>query len=365
MPSDFAALGKRIETAIPVPEMSIASIRNRSRAESARHRTSVVAFAIAAIAVLGCGSVLAAMKYGGIRLWLSGDKAAVVVRSFTSIYDPKAADLRRVAATATFPVVFPAGLPKGMHLGMLLISPADHPSSIYVQYRHGKTSSWNFLLFDSSSVNIGELPPMPNGEKPLFGPVVHWADGPETVIVSDRAFMSHLAEVEDAMSPLTPAQSLAQTLPMLYRITDLSGFDNIADAAEAIAPAEGRSVLVDRANLAEIAMLAREHKTVLSIRSNTVDNLSMVDGKPDFAHQSSHSTKEVAVSTDGVRALAAVLATGTCGSAGRMGGGFTCEMLINERSGRSYWIWAFPLKPSKTPTKYVVDSATFRIEQRR
>ncbi len=364
MPSDFAEVGKRLETAIPVPEMSIAAIRYRSRAENARHRTSVIACAVAAIAVLGSGTVLAAIKYGGVRVWLSGDKAAIVMRSFTGIGYPKADALRRVTTAATFPVVLPAGIPKGMHLAMLLISPADHPSFIYVQYRNGRTgSSWGFPLFDSSRVNIGEVPPMPNGEKPFFGPVSQWTIGRETIVTNDRGVISHLAEIKDAMLRLTPAQSLAQTLPRLYRISVLGGLDSIADAAETIAPAEGRSVLVDRGNLGEVATLARGHKALFSIRTTTVDNLPMVDGKPDFAHQSSHFSKELALSADGVHALAAVLASKACGSGGKMGSGFTCEMLINERSGRAYWVWMIPLNTSTPPTKYIVDSARFRVVQ--
>ncbi len=366
MPSDFAEAGKRFETAIPVPEMPIASIRHRSQSENVRHRTSAIACAVAAIVALGGGTVLAAMKYGGVQLWLSGDKAAVVMRSFTNIYDPKAEDLRRVTATATFPVVLPAGIPKGMHLRMLLISPADHPSFIYVQYRNEKTgSSWGFSLFDSSHVNTGELPPMPNGEKPIFEPVAQWSVGRETVVAGDRGVVSHVAEIRDAMLRLTPAQSLAQTLPMLHRVTVLGGLDGIADAAEAIAPADGRSVLVDRGNLGQMAALAREHKALFSIRTSTVDNLPLVDGKPDFAHQSSHFSKELTLSAGGVRALAAVLATKVCGNNGRMGSGFTCEMLINERSGRAYRIWAIPLKLSTPSTKYIVDVATFRVVQER
>ncbi len=363
MPSDFSEAGKCFETNIPVPEMAIASIRNRSCVQNARHRTNVIAFAIAAIVVLGSGTVFAATYGGGVRLWLSGNRAAMVTRSFTTIFAPKADDLRRLAATATFPVVFPAGLPQGMHLGMLFISPADHPNFIYLQYRHGNALSfWNISLFDSSRVNAGEIPLMSNGKKQSFKPVSHWTVGAETVIVEDRAFMSRLPEIKDAMLRLTPAQSLAQTLPLLHRITVLGGYAHIANTADAMAPAEGRSVLFGPENLGQVAVLAREHKAFFAMRTHTVDNLPYVNGKPDFSHQSGHSTEGVAVSPGGVRALAAVLATKACGGGGSA---FTCELLINERSGRAYWIWAFPVKSSTPPAKYIVDSATFRVSQGR
>ncbi|MEO6834680.1 MAG: hypothetical protein ABI231_02070 [Candidatus Tumulicola sp.] len=362
MPSDFVDAGKRFEAAIPVPELQISSIPNRARDESVRHRSRVlIACAVAAIAVLGSGTVLAAM-YGGVRIWLSGDKAAAVFRSFTTITNPTAEDLRRVTADATFPVVLPVGIPKGMHVSLLLVSPADHPNFILVQYRNSTGSSWEFPIVDSSVVNDGAVPSFPNGEKPSFGLATLWNVGRETVIL--RGMWGRQSEIKAAMLRSTPAESLAQTLPMLYRITILGGLDNIRDAADAIAPSEGRSVLVDRGNLGQVASLAREHKPLLAFsRTRTVDNLPIVSGKPDFAHQSSHSTKELTVSADGVRALAAVLASKACGSGGKMGSGFTCEILINERRGRAYWIWMLPLNTSTPPTKYIVDSATFRVER--
>lgn len=365
MPSDFAKVGKQLETTIPVPELPIASVRNRARTESAQYRARVLIMSVlAAIAILGSGTVLASIDYGGVRLWLSGNRAALVMRSFTSIHSPTADDLRRIAANATFPVVFPAGIPKGMHLDMLFISPAAHPNFMLLQYRNGRTgSTWGLLLFDSATVTTGEMPTLPNGEKPLSGPVSQWTVGRETIVTSDPFVRSHLVEIKDATSRLTPAQSLAQTLPTLYRITVLGGLDSLADAAEEIAPAQGRSVLVDRGNLAQIATLAREHKALFSIRTVTVDNLPTVGGKPDFAHQKSHVSKELALSADGVRALATVLSSNPCANAGRMGSGYTCEMLINELRGRAYWIWTLPLNSSTPPTKYIVDPTTFRMVQ--
>ncbi|MHB8462597.1 MAG: hypothetical protein ACYDA1_08125 [Vulcanimicrobiaceae bacterium] len=70
---------------------------------------------------------------------------------------------------------------------------------------------------------------------------------------------------------------------------------------------------------------------------------------------------ETAVSANGVRAIAALLATRVCGSSGKMGSGFTCEILINERSGRAYEIWVLPLNATTPPTKYEVDPTTFHI----
>lgn len=361
MPSNFADAGKRLETMIPVPELQISSIRNRSRERDTRHRSRIlIACAIAAVALFGSGSVLAAM-YGGVRIWLSGDTGAAVLRSFTSVSDPSAVDLRRVTGDATFPVVLPVDMPVGMHVSLLLISPADHPTVILIQYRNAATgSSREVLLADSTVVRHGAVPTLPTGDVPQFVPVTQWSVGQETVIVHGGG------EIKAAMLRSTPAESLAQTLPRLYRITILGGLGTIADAADAAAPSEGRSVLLDRGNLSQVTDLARGRQPLhFPSRTRTIENLPYVSGKPDFAHQSSRSTKELVVSVGGVRALAAVLASKVCGSGGRMGSGFTCEMLLNERSGLAYRIWVFPLKSSAPPIRYVVDSATYRVVRSR
>jgi hypothetical protein len=217
-------------------------------------------------------------------------------------------------------------------------------------------------LFDASLVNHGEAPTLPNGEKLKLGQVTHWNVGQETVIVLG---VGQQAEMKAAMSGITPAESLARTLPMLYRITVLADQDRLADAAEAIAPSQGRSVLVDRGHLGQIARLAQSHKPLLFVRATIFDTFPIIAGKPDVGHAKTHRATKTAVSADGVRAIAAVLASHACGSGGRTGNGFTCEMLINERSGRAYWIWVLPLNASTRPTKYAVDSTTFHVVERR
>ncbi|HVS45342.1 MAG TPA: hypothetical protein VMS32_01605 [Verrucomicrobiae bacterium] len=355
-----------MQTAISVPDLPVASIRNRRRDANVRHRSSVsIACALAAITVLGSGTVLASMMFSGVRIWLSGDKAALTMHSFAYVQNPKADDLRRVTADATFPVVLPVGIPKGMHMTDLFFSPADHPNFIEVTYRNAKTDarSGQFLLFDSSTVNHG-APTLPNGEELQVGQVRHWNVGQETVVVFGAG---QQAGMKAAMSGITPAESLAQTLPMLYRITVLGVQDRLADAADVIAPSEGRTALLDREDLGQIKIVAQSYKKrVMFVRATMFDNLPFVAGKPDFANQRSHRITETAVSAGGVHAIAAVLALNVCGKSGeRMGSGFTCEMLINERSGRAYWIWVLPLNPSTPPTRYVVDSTTFHVLQGR
>ena len=345
-----------MQTTNPVPELPGASIRNRLRDANARHRSRVlIASTLAAIVVLGSGTVLAALTLGGVRIWLSGNKAAVAIQSFATVQNPNADDLRRVTADATFPVVLPLGIPKGMHMDRLFFSPADHPNFIEATYRNAQTDarSGQFLLFDASMVNHGEAPTLPNGAKVPIAQVTHWNVGGETVVVIGAG---QAAEMKAAMSDVTPAESLAQTLPMLYRITVLAEQDKLADAAEAIAPSQGRSVLLDRDYLRGIGTLARSHKPLVHVRATMFDTYPIVAGKPDFGRAQRHSTTETAVSAAGVRAIAAVLASHACSS---------CQILINERSGRAFWIWVLPLNASTPPTKYVVDPTTFRVTQAR
>ncbi len=360
MPSNFAEIGKQLQTAMPVPEFPTASFHNRLRTANARHRSQLLIMsAIAAITILGSGTVLAAVLFGGVRLWLFGDKAAVAIHSFTVITNPNAEDLRRVTADATFPVVLPVGIPKGTHLHNLFFSPANHPNFIDASYE-GKTTgaSTQFLLVDASTVNHGEAPTLPNGQKLPMGQVTHWNVGKETVVVLGPGQQE---EVKAAMARVTPAASLAQTLPLLYRITVLGGDEKLANTADRIAPLTGHSTLIDRGHLSEIAGLAQSRSPMTVIRTNTIDDLPTVGGKPDFAHAKSHHTMETAVSANGVRAIAALLATRVCGSGGKMGSGFTCEFLINESSGHAYGIWVFPLNATTPPTKYEVDATTFRV----
>lgn len=166
------------------------------------------------------------------------------------------------------------------------------------------------------------------------------------------------------MSRATPSESLALTLPALYRITLLDDFADsyrLADVPDTIAPADGRSVLIDRDHLGRVAGLAREGKPLFVMRMEVLDEIPSVSGKPDLGNASRHVDKAVAVPVAGVRAIAAVLASGACGSAPK----FTCEILFNERSGRAYRIWVLPLRSPATPAKYTVDSKTFRVEQER
>jgi hypothetical protein len=220
MPSDFTESGRLFEAALRVPELPISAIRSRSRARRMQDRSRlIVACALAVLATVGSGAVVAA-NMSGIRIWLSGNKAAVTMHSLATIANPNAEELRRVIASATFPVVLPVGLPAATRLNRVVFAPADHPNVIELAYGDGKSPlGLQFVLIDSSTIERGAIPPLAKSAT-----VKQWNVGGETVIMARR--FSGQAAIEAAMTRATPSGSFAQTLPALYRITIL---DDLSD----------------------------------------------------------------------------------------------------------------------------------------
>lgn len=357
MPSDFVESGKRLETSIRVTDVPLSRIRERARRAHVSQRLKLLIGSAATVAVLGSGTVFAAM-HGGVKMWLSGDRAAISMHSFT-VSQVDASTLRHVAQTAAFPVVLPVGIPRQWRLMQVAYAPSDHPNFIDAMYRDSKTASLKQVVMVESSTVVNGLPPaLPNGEAIPSGNVIHWNVGEETVILVGGGSKD---AIEAAMASTTPEASLSQNLARLPRVRSLGGEFDVFVAAEALSPADGTSTLVDRGHLADIANLARSHSALTYRVSNIFEDLPSVNGRADFSRAKVRAENAVAVSPGGVRALAAVLDAGACGRGGRMGSAFTCETLINERSGRPYWVWAIPIHSSASPTKYRVDRSTYEV----
>ncbi len=357
MPSDFAEVGKTLEDALSVPDLPLESIRSGARAARMRqHWRVVVVTAFAAIIALASGTVLAA-KVFGFQMWLYGNRVAMMSPHSLTIYrGPDETTVRHVISNATFPVVFPVGLPSGERVLRLVVTPADHPSAILIQYH--KNGERGYTLIDSSLVQNGTPPQLPGIASVPLSKLHYWRVGSEVVVSPNPAQWPKDAAVKAAMLRATPQGSLAQTISRLYRITALGGFLSAANRADAIAPSDGRSTLVDRGHLREVPTLVRSHKVLFTTRATTIDHIGTSHGKADFGHASLHpGPQELAVSANGVRAISAVLATNVCGRAPK----FTCEMLINERSGMPYRIWALPIRSAQTAQQYVVDPETFHV----
>lgn len=362
MPSDFAKVGKTLEDTLSVPKLPIDSIRSAARTQRERHQWRVViASALAAIVMLGSGTVLAARVFG-FRMWLSGDEIANTrLRSFTTYLAPDEATLRHVVSSATFPVVLPVGLPEDARVLRLVVAPADHPSVIMIQYqKHGYRQ---YTLIDSSLVQNGKPPQIAGLASAPASQAHYWRAGREVVISENPSQWSQDSKVRAAMLSATPERSLTENLSRLYRIISVVGFGlGVENVADAIAPSTGRNALVGPEKLSELPALISAHKGMLVSESTRIDHIPVVHGHEDLGHASIHpGPQKLAVSAGGVRAVAAVLATNACGAAPK----FTCEILINERSGMPYRIWALPIRSPETPETYVVDPERFRVERTR
>jgi hypothetical protein len=347
MRADFSDMGRAARELIAAPVVPMEAIRGRAQAARVRDRARMLIACVAlAVSALAATVGLDGRIYEGIRIWLSGGKAAIEVRSLVFVSNPTSPDLRRAVAQATFPVILPVGVPGGSRIIRIGFAPADRPNSIYVQYRHSRFNV-GFLLVDSADVNAGQAF-MPTGvARPQFGNVYQWRVGGETVIVPQKASISadDIERVEAAMMKTTPSDSLAANEAMLYRIINLSGLSQIADVAQHVAPPRGPSVLVGRALLASIASLAQRRKPLLDRRTVYLSNIPSVHGRPDFSKAALRWPNVAVISANGVRAIDAVLRSTPGGRCG-------CEILFHQLSPQSYWIWTIPTATGAPVKKY-------------
>jgi hypothetical protein len=318
---------------------------------------TATACAALAFVTVGAGAV-GAKLYGGVQLWLSGNKAAVVVHSFSMIDSPSAAEVRAVTANATFPAIYPVGLPAGTHLIRISFTPADRPNAIFVEYRNPRARfNAGFALFDSTAINAGEVSMPVADARHRFGEVYQWRTGSETVVIpKDALSASYAGSIEAAMNASSTAESLSANTAILWSIRRLGGSFDLADVAERLAPAT-RGVLVDRGNLRLVPGLARAGKPLLGSRVLSLTNIPEANGGPDYAHATYTSTKDIAVPSDGVRAIASVMRA--AGESGRRSD--CCEILYTPPSEGAYAIWTIPMS-GKPVRRYVVSARSFTVE---
>lgn len=356
---DFAASGRSARDLIPVPELPLESIRHRSRTASARGRLRALTLCVTiCLAGLGAGAAFGEKIYAGVRVWLAGGKAAVVVSSLVMVREPTAADLRNVVARATFPIILPAGVPAGTRVTMIMFAPAERPNSVTVVYRNDRARfNVGFSLFDSAAVNTNHAMLPAGSARPLFRADYQWQIGSESVFVLKEHISAVDANrIKGAMLQASPADSLALTAPMLRKVTVVGGAPALADAAERYAPREGRSVLLDRQQTRQIPRLVMQHKPVLDSRIIYLSNIPSVQGEPDYSKATLHWPKITVISEGGVRAIDAVLrSTGNRDDCG-------CEILFNQPNKTTYLVWKLPMSTSAVK-KFSVDAKTFVVTQ--
>lgn len=353
MQSDFSARGKTARNLIAVPDLRIDAIRKRSHsAHNGERARAFVACAAVALGAVGAAAGFGGSIYNGVHIWLSGDRAAITVRSFGTVNEPTAADLRATIARATFPVIFPVGLPAGTRIARIMFAPAVHPNSVFVQYE-GPHLNVGLDIFDSSVVNTDGMSLSPGAGRPHVGTVYQWRVGSETVVVP-QAYISrvHVDVIKDAMLRATPTSSIAAADGMLRTVLVLGGFNGVADTAERVAPITGQSVLLDRSHMTLIASLAARNRPMLDSRTIYLDNIPTVHGEPDYSKATYRWPKVAVISPGGVRAIDAVLrASSKC----------ACEILYNRPNVATYWVWELPINGSAPVKKYVVDATTLAV----
>lgn len=334
MPIDFAERGRTMMDSIVAPGIPLDALKRRSR--TARVHETLRAGITAAVFGLGAvGIVSAAMMMGGIHIWFSGNRASWSITSLRTISDPTAQQLAAVVRSAAFPVVLPVGLPVGVRITRVAISPIDRPTSITIEYRKGSEHLVGFTLFDSATIGNHALPSA--SQRTPFAPVRRWSVGRETVVVPAKYVSSALARsVEAAMKRSTPGLSLQQNIAWSSPFVVLGGFFSVEDRASRIAPAGSNAVLVDRGHAREIPQLAKAGRPLLDSRTIDLNDIPAVNGYPQYNHAKYRWPKAIAIAPQGVRAVARAMRASGCAT--------TCEYLYAQTGANSASIWAIPVR---------------------
>jgi hypothetical protein len=357
MRSEFVERGRNVRAQLPVPELSIAVIRRRAAAAK-KHQFVVLSLcAVVVLSILGVGAAYGQKVYEGVRLWLSGSKAAVEVTAFAMVRSPMAADVRDVVSHATFPVIFPVGLPAGTRLNMMMYSPAERPTSITISYVGSLPTSgrFGFSVFDSKTVNADDATVPGGSARTMRSDVYQWRVGSETVIVP-KAHISVdvVSRIKAAMLKASPTQSLALTEAIARKVWLQPGALTLAAVAERNAP-DGRGVVLDQQHIGWIPGFAKRSQPMIDSRTVFLTNIPTVNGEPDYAKATLRWPKHVIISADGVRAIDAVLrhagVRGDCG----------CGVLFDQPQAVTYAVSIISLSTPHVTKAYTVDAKTFAV----
>lgn len=310
MHADFSTAAKNARAQIVVPAVDVDAIRNRSRRAGLGARLRALAASSAvALGILGTAAALAANFLPGVHVWFIGNKAVATVQSFAIVRHPMARDVRRIVASAAFPVVLPADVPRGTRVLGMMYSPAEHPVMLTIQYRDasGKEILGVTIIDDAKVARDRAL--MPNG--PSQGVVTTagqlWHIEHETVGAKSR-FLSaaQMDAIHTAMQSASPEQSLAQFEALLPRISVQNVSPAIADVAERHASA-GNNVLLGKWEIHQIPNIAAKGKALRDARTVFLTNIPQVHGQPDYRNATLFWPKSIAIPAEGVRVVAAAL----------------------------------------------------------
>lgn len=323
MPVEFSQAGRGARDGIEAPAVPLDGIRHRANAADRRQRAafaSVLAAVVLASVSVGTGA--AQRAYQGIRIWISGSHAAMELHSLATVSYPMAADIRKVARTAVFPVIFPSGIPEGTRIVRIIYSPADRPTTISVEYQPPRGKQFGVTLVQTAS--IGTV--LPAGLKPASVSVIR--AGQESVVTPAAFSLPAFLRWNAA-----PSQSEAQTESLAAPIHIMDQHAPVIAASERIARGYTDAVLIGRVYTAQIAQLAQRKQPLLDSRLVVLTNIPNGRIGPDIGRATHFWPKAVALDASGVRALNAELHRRPC----------TCPVLvIPSRSG--YVIKQFDLQ---------------------
>ncbi len=340
MPVDFsnAAKAARAQIAVPAIDMNAIGVRSRTGVGVGlrmrlRRLAVVCAFTLGAI---GAGVAFAA-NAGGVRVWLFGDKALLEIKSFAMTREPMPADLKRIAQSATFSVVWPVGIPDA-RIAWVAYAPADHPNFLTISYLDGSGhATTGVSIVDSRSVQTNRaLLPKTNvvgGTTPYI-----WRVGEETVFMTRGHNAARVAAIRSAMRKTSASASLSENEAVAASIIVAPGAAAFVETAERIA--RRNSVLLPAARIPELARLSARNKPFADGRTVIATNIPSKNGEPDYAHATLQFAHAIAIPAPGVRDAAAVLARAHVGRTCR------CAVLIHH-STRGYTIWRIDAKTGK------------------
>ncbi len=353
--SDFATLGRSARAAIPVPEVPMAAIRGRVRRSRGRDRSvRLVLCGALCLAALGIGVELGDRAYEGVRVWLLGGKEVVAVRSVAFLRNPMAFEVRAVASTAAFPVIFPVGLPANSQLRSLVVAPAEHPTFIQVGYRLPNRYPLNVQLVDAVSVATDAAALSKVSHTRLFG-VYQWRVGDEIVLVGRGVSRSIVARVRSQMMRTSPRQSLSETEGAALGFVVLGYPTAFSDIARRYVPPGSRAVLLDSWHVKALSMSAQRKKPLFDDRTVYIHLAPSASGTPDWSSARPRWKRVMAISAPGVQGVEAVLRYAYGGRT------CSCEILFDQRSRGAYWVWTIANAPPHLVQRYTVDATTLAI----
>ncbi len=353
MHSEFSSHAKRARAQLPAPDAPVSSILSRSAALKAKQKVRAIVLTCAiSLAMVGTAAAFGAQVFSGVKLWLSGDSATIVIHSFAVTREPTFANVRRIVSNATFPITLPVGLPPGTHVHMIMYAPANRPNVITIMYRNDHGLNAGFSIFDTKAIASGP-PPIP-GYTSANG--VHWTVGAETVFggTEARKYLN-LPRIQSAMAASSPEKSLAAIEPMLSKATVLGANPDLGRIAARYAPASGNAVVLGSFFVKSIPALAKSGKPLIGSNTTLLTHIPSVSGAPDYKHATLQFSRDVALAPQGVKAVAAVMRYG------RIAPNCVCSMVVDRQASNTYDVWSIP--SGRSATKYAVDAHSLKVTE--